>query len=77
MISKYFETFPYRLDEKTGLIDYEKLEEMAMLYRPKIIIAGTSAYSRLIDYERFRKIDRVTVFQGKAYANPIMIFYVN
>jgi len=56
MISKYFETVPYRLDEKTGLIDYEKLEELALLYRPKIIIAGTSAYSRLIDYERFRKI---------------------
>jgi len=56
MISKYFETFPYRLDESTGLIDYNKLEEMAMLYRPKIIIAGTSAYSRLIDYDRMRKI---------------------
>lgn len=55
-ISKYFETLPYRLDERTGLIDYEKLEEMAMLYRPKIIIAGTSAYSRLIDYNRFRDI---------------------
>jgi glycine hydroxymethyltransferase len=55
-ISKYFETFPYRLDEKTGLIDYDRLEEQALLYRPKIIIAGTSAYSRLIDYERFRKI---------------------
>lgn len=55
-ISKYFETFPYRLDESTGLIDYNKLEENATLYRPKIIIAGTSAYSRLIDYQRFRKI---------------------
>ncbi|KAI7504092.1 putative serine hydroxymethyltransferase [Hortaea werneckii] len=55
-ISKYFETFPYRLDERTGLIDYEKLEELAMLYRPRIIIAGTSAYSRLIDYNRFREI---------------------
>jgi glycine hydroxymethyltransferase len=55
-ISKYFETLPYRLDEKTGLIDYDKLEELAMLYRPKIIIAGTSAYSRLIDYKRFRSI---------------------
>lgn len=55
-ISKYFETFPYRLNEKTGLIDYDKLEENAILYRPKIIIAGTSAYSRLIDYERMRKI---------------------
>lgn len=57
-ISKYFETLPYRLDESTGLIDYQKLEEMATLYRPKIIIAGTSAYSRLIEYERMRDIAR-------------------
>lgn len=55
-ISKYFETLPYRLDEKTGLIDYAKLEELASLYRPKLIIAGTSAYSRLIEYDRMRKI---------------------
>ena len=55
-ISKYFETLPYRLDESTGLIDYVKLEELAMLYRPRIIIAGTSAYSRLIDYKRMRQI---------------------
>ncbi|KAI5239173.1 SHMT-domain-containing protein [Aureobasidium subglaciale] len=55
-ISKYFETLPYRLDEKTGLIDYVKLQELAMLYRPKIIIAGTSAYSRLIDYKKFRDV---------------------
>lgn len=38
------------------MIDYDKLQELATLYRPKIIIAGTSAYSRLLDYERFRKI---------------------
>ena len=55
-ISKYFETLPYRLDETTGVIDYEKLEELAMLYRPRIIIAGTSAYSRLIEYARMREI---------------------
>ncbi|KAI4183481.1 MAG: hypothetical protein L6R41_005367 [Letrouitia leprolyta] len=55
-ISKYFETLPYRLDETTGLIDYKKLEELAMLYRPRIIIAGTSAYSRLIEYEKMRSI---------------------
>src|SRR5580700_11130595 len=55
-VSKYFETVPYRLDESTGLIDYAKLEDLATLYRPKIIIAGTSAYSRLIDYERMRAI---------------------
>jgi glycine hydroxymethyltransferase len=55
-ISKYFETLPYRLDESTGLIDYSKLEETALLYRPKLIVAGTSAYSRLIEYERMRDI---------------------
>ena len=57
-ISKYFETLPYRLDEKTGLIDYDGLESLANLYRPRIIIAGTSAYSRLIDYPRMRQIAR-------------------
>lgn len=55
-VSKYFETLPYRLNESTGLIDYEKLEELAMLYRPRIIIAGASAYSRLIEYKRMRDI---------------------
>ena len=56
MVSKYFETFPYRLDETTGLIDYDALRTNALLYRPKIIVAGTSAYARLIDYPRMRAI---------------------
>ena len=55
-VSKYFETLSYRLDEKTGYIDYVKMEELANIYRPKIIVAGTSAYSRLIEYDRVRKI---------------------
>lgn len=55
-VSKYFETLPYRLNEKTGIIDYDRMEELAHLYRPKIIVAGTSAYSRLIEYERMRKL---------------------
>jgi len=54
--SLYFEQMPYRLNEATGIIDYDKLQENALLYRPKILIAGTSAYSRHIDYERMRKI---------------------
>ncbi|KAI4164870.1 MAG: hypothetical protein LQ342_001503 [Letrouitia transgressa] len=62
-ISKYFETLPYRLDESTGLIDYLGLEKLAMLYRPRIIIAGTSAYSRLIEYDRMRAIaDKVGAY---------------
>jgi glycine hydroxymethyltransferase len=55
-ISKYFQTMPYRLDEKTGVIDYDTLEKTSELFRPKLIVAGASAYSRVIDYERMRKI---------------------
>jgi len=55
-VSVFFETFPYRLDESTGEIDYAKLEETARLYRPKLIVAGASAYSRLIDYEAIKKV---------------------
>jgi len=56
MTSLFFETMPYRLDESTGLIDYEALSESARLYRPKLIVAGTSAYSRLVDYDKMRAI---------------------
>ncbi|KAK9247125.1 serine hydroxymethyltransferase-domain-containing protein [Lipomyces tetrasporus] len=55
-VSTYFETMPYRVDLETGIIDYEMLEKTAVLFRPKIIVAGTSAYCRLIDYKRFREI---------------------
>jgi glycine hydroxymethyltransferase len=55
-VSTYFETFPYRVDEQTGLIDYDALEKNAELYRPKLIVAGASAYSRLYDYKRMREI---------------------
>lgn len=62
-VSKYFETVPYRLNESTGHIDYEKLEELATIYRPKVIVAGASAYSRLIDYKRMREIcDKVNAY---------------
>jgi len=54
--SIYFESLPYRLDESTGRIDYDKLAENARLFRPKLIIAGASAYSRDIDYKRMREI---------------------
>jgi glycine hydroxymethyltransferase len=56
MVSRYFESMPYRLDETTGQIDYDQMAKSAELFRPKIIIAGASAYSRLIDYERIRTI---------------------
>jgi len=54
--SVYFESMPYRLDESTGIIDYDALEATAKLFRPKMVIAGFSAYSRHLDYPRFRQI---------------------
>ncbi|XP_065623968.1 serine hydroxymethyltransferase, mitochondrial [Quercus suber] len=55
-VSIYFETMPYRLDESTGYIDYDQLEKSATLFRPKLIVAGASAYARLYDYARIRKV---------------------
>lgn len=52
---------PYRLDASTGVIDYDALDKSAELYRPKLVVAGASAYSRLIDYDRIRATcDQVT-----------------
>lgn len=62
-VSKYFQTMPYRVDEKTGLIDYDMLEKTAILFRPKIIVAGASAYPRIIDYKRMKQIaDKVGAY---------------
>ena len=62
-ISKYFQTMPYRLNEETGLIDYEMLEKTAILFRPKIIVAGASAYARIIDYKKMKSIaDKVGAY---------------
>ncbi|RYP04788.1 hypothetical protein DL764_004241 [Monosporascus ibericus] len=55
-VSTYFDTMPYRVDIDTGIIDYDRLEENAQLFRPKVLVAGTSAYCREIDYARMRKI---------------------
>eukprot|EP01130_Rhizamoeba_saxonica_P014480 TRINITY_DN6333_c0_g1_i1.p1 TRINITY_DN6333_c0_g1~~TRINITY_DN6333_c0_g1_i1.p1 ORF type:complete len:482 (+),score=125.80 TRINITY_DN6333_c0_g1_i1:43-1488(+) len=54
--SIYFESMPYRLDEATGLLDYKGLEHSARLFRPNMIIAGYSAYSRHYDYKEMRRI---------------------
>lgn len=54
--SVFFESMPYKVDPKTGLIDYDSLEASAKLFRPKIIVAGVSCYSRCLDYARFRKV---------------------
>ena len=56
--SVYFESLPYKIKED-GYIDYDNLEEMARLFKPKLIICGASAYPRDLDYERFRAIANI------------------
>lgn len=54
--SKMMKTVSYGVDPKTGLIDYDKLQEQALKEKPAILVAGYSAYSRLIDFSIMRKI---------------------
>lgn len=53
---KEYNVVSYTVDPKTELIDYENVREMALKHKPKLIIAGASAYSRIIDFKRFRDI---------------------
>ena len=53
---KYFNAESYALNRETGLIDYDAIREQALSCQPKMIIAGHSAYPRIIDFERFRTI---------------------
>ncbi|MEP7181569.1 MAG: serine hydroxymethyltransferase [Betaproteobacteria bacterium] len=53
---KWFNVVPYGLHPETELIDYDAAERLAHEHRPKLIIAGASAYSRVIDWKRFRAI---------------------
>ncbi|XP_007448456.1 PREDICTED: serine hydroxymethyltransferase, cytosolic isoform X2 [Lipotes vexillifer] len=54
--SIFFESLPYKVNPDTGCINYDQLEENARLFHPKLIIAGTSCYSRNLDYARLREI---------------------
>ncbi len=70
-VSKYFEIYPYRVDEKTGQIDFDALYKTALVYRPKLIVSGGSGYSRLIDYKRFREIcDEIGAYLLVDMAHP-------
>lgn len=53
---KLYNFIPYGLNEQTGQIDYDEVEKLALNYKPKLILAGASAYSRIIDFKRFREI---------------------
>jgi len=53
---KYFKIVPYGVRQDDERIDYDELERLALEHRPKMIVAGASAYSRIIDFPRFREI---------------------
>ena len=80
---KWFNAIHYDVDKNTGLIDYDSVEKLAIENKPKLIIAGGSAYSRVIDFKRFRNIcDKVNAYflvdmahfsglvAGGVYPNP-------
>ena len=83
---KFFNSVQYGLDESTGEIDYNQVEQLAREHKPKMIIAGFSAYSRVVDWQRFRDIaDEIGAFlmvdmahvaglvAAGVYPNPVQI----
>ena len=60
---KWFKSIQYGVNKNDGIINYDELESLAEKHSPKLIIAGASAYSRYIDFERFRNIaDKVGAY---------------
>lgn len=53
---KWYHIVPYGVDPKTEMLNYEEIEGLALAHKPKLIIAGASSYSRIIDFERLRHI---------------------
>jgi glycine hydroxymethyltransferase len=83
MSGKWFNAIGYDVDKQSELIDYDNVEKLALEHKPKLIIAGGSAYSRIIDFKKFREIaDKVGAYlmvdmahisglvAGKGYPNP-------
>ena len=81
---KWFNSIAYEIDKETGLINYDDIEKLALESKPKLIIAGGSAYSRIIDFKKFREIsDKVEAYlmvdmahfsglvAGMGYPNPV------
>lgn len=60
---KYFNVVPYGVDDETARIDYDEMERIALECKPKLIVVGASAYSRVIDFARCREIaDKVGAY---------------
>lgn len=56
MSGKYFNIIPYGVDEKDNVINYDEVRALAIEHKPKLILAGASAYPRVIDFEKFAAI---------------------
>jgi glycine hydroxymethyltransferase len=54
--SIYFESLPYKVHPVTGLIDFDALRQQALVFRPKMILCGASAYPRVVDFAKFKEI---------------------
>ncbi|MEK7796730.1 MAG: serine hydroxymethyltransferase, partial [Pseudomonadota bacterium] len=68
---KLFNAVQYGLNEKTGEIDYDQVERLALEHKPKMVVAGFSAYSRVVDWARFRVIaDKVGAYLFVDMAHP-------
>lgn len=83
---KYYHAIGYGVNPATGILDYDQVEKLAKEHKPKLIIAGGSAYARIIDFKRFRQIaDSVGAYlmvdmahfaglvAGGVYPNPVPI----
>ena len=81
---KWLNSFHYDVNKETGLIDYNQVESLAQKHKPKLIIAGGSAYSRIIDFKKFKEISKkigaylmvdmahfAGLVAGKGYPNPV------
>ena len=81
---KWFNAVAYEVDKETELLDYNEIERLALEHKPKLVIAGGSAYSRVIDFKKFREIsDKIGAYfmvdmahfsglvAGKGYPNPV------
>ena len=81
---KWLNSFHYEVDKESGLIDYYEVEQLAKKHKPKLIIAGGSAYSRVIDFKKFQAISKSVnsylmvdmahfsgLVAGDGYPNPI------
>jgi glycine hydroxymethyltransferase len=83
---KIFNSVLYGINQETGLIDYDEIERLALEHKPKMVIAGFSAYSRILDWQKFREIaDKVGAYlmvdmahvaglvAAGLYPNPVQI----